>query len=194
MSTSLLPANVIYTQECLDNQISCDISSDAECRLRRDRTSRACETTWSKGCCIRDCKPDPETGGRVCKIAPPSEEYFGLSGFADIEDYAGDEALEEFDSEDEDLDTEISADSEDEDSESEDAAFEDSEDMILYSGSCYYDGWSNGMRIRTSRDLSNCCRNEFDDCKYDKRDGYSVPNCARQRQQCDRQVSLAQVA
>lgn len=102
--------------------------------------------------------------------------------------------MEEFDSEDEDLATEISAESEDEDSVSEDAAVEDSEDLILYTGTCYYGGWSNGRRIRTSRDLSLCCRNEFDDCKYDKRNGYSAPNCARQRQQCGGQDRLVQVA
>ena len=188
MPSPLPPCRKYYTQECADNQILCDISSDTECRLRRDRTSRACETTWSKGCCIRDCKPDPKIGGRVCKIAPPSEDFFGLFGFAEIEsDYAGDEDSEEFDSED--LATEISADSEDEDSGSEDADFEDSEDMIFYSGTCYYGGW-----IRTSRDLSICCRDEFDDCKYDKNRGFSVPNCARQRQQCGNQDRLVQVA
>ena len=51
---------------------------------------------WSQGCCTRECWPDQEGKGRICKIAPPSgADYFGLFGLVDIERY--DEGLEEFD-------------------------------------------------------------------------------------------------
>eukprot|EP00984_Skeletonema_dohrnii_P020646 scaffold10125_cov108-Skeletonema_dohrnii-CCMP3373.AAC.2 len=163
--------------ECPDDQISCDISSDPDCRSSRDKTSRGCKKTWTKGCCTRDCKPDGK-GGRVCRIAPPSEDYFGFFGFADVEDYYGDEDSEEFDSED--LAAENFADSEDDvDFDSED---EDSEDMIFnYSGRC---------TTRRNRNAS-CCDDEFFECKDDKRDGFRTPNCARQKQQCYNNLFLA---
>ena len=192
MSAPLACCRKYYTQECPDKQISCDISSDADCRRLRDTTSRACKTTWSKVCCKRECWSDSSSRNRVCKIAPPVEDYFGLYGFADVEGNAGDEESEEFDSED--LATEISADGEDEDSEFEDTDFEDSEDMIFYSGNCSYDGffWSRSsgrhFEIRTSQDLNECCLDEFDGCKDDKHNGFSVPNCAKQRKQCGKQV------
>mmetsp|Transcript_18996 Transcript_18996/g.29692 ORF Transcript_18996/g.29692 Transcript_18996/m.29692 type:complete len:205 (-) Transcript_18996:201-815(-) len=199
LATALLavaPSFVSADTECPDKQISCDISSDADCRRLRDTTSRACKTTWSKVCCKKECWSDSSSRNRVCKIAPPVEDYFGLYGFADVEGNAGDEESEEFDSED--LATEISADGEDEDSEFEDTDVEDHVDMSFYSGNCYYGGWtwSNGreIKIRSSQDLNKCCTDEFHGCKDDKRDGLSVPNCARERKQCGQQDRVVQVA
>eukprot|EP00985_Skeletonema_marinoi_P002443 scaffold1019_cov97-Skeletonema_marinoi.AAC.21 len=127
MHVSQLRGPEVAPAECPDDQISCDISSNADCRSSMDKTSRRCKKTWSKGCCTRDCRPDADGRGRVCRIAPPSEDYFGFFGFADVEDYVGDEDSEEFDSED--LAAENFADSEDDvDFDSED---KDSEDMIF---------------------------------------------------------------
>ena len=126
-------------------------------------------------------------------IAPPSEDYFGLFGLVD--NYAGNEDPEDIDSE-EDVATENLADSED--SEEFDSDSEDSEDMIFNN----YSGWEcdvngRGNRIRSNRELANCCENEFFNCKDDKHDRRmrSSVNCARQRQQCERQrIRLAEVA
>eukprot|EP00984_Skeletonema_dohrnii_P013778 scaffold5738_cov75-Skeletonema_dohrnii-CCMP3373.AAC.3 len=176
VSAKKLRGPEVAPAECPDDQISCDISSDPDCRSSRDKTSRGCKKTWSKGCCTRDCRSDGE-GGRVCRIAPPSEDYFGFFGFADVDDYYDDEDSEDFDSED--LAAENFADSEDDvDFDSED---EDSEDMIFnYSGRC----------TRRNRNAS-CCDDEFFECKDDKRDGFRTPNCARQKQQCYNNLFLA---
>ncbi|KAL7496044.1 hypothetical protein ACHAWT_004342, partial [Skeletonema menzelii] len=161
---------------CPDDQIPCDISSDPDCRQERDRSSSACKTTWSQGCCTRDCWPDGK-GGRICVIAPPSEDYFGLFGLVD--NYAGNEDSEDIDSKD--VATENLADSED--SEEFDSDSEDSEDMIFNN----YSGWEcdvngRGNRIRSNQELANCCENEFFNCKDDKHDRRirSSVNCARQ--------------
>ncbi len=155
-------------------------------------------TTWSKVCCERECWSDPSSRHRICKIAPPTEDYFGLYGFADVEGNAGDEESEEFDSED--LATEISADGEDEDSEFEDTDVEDHVDMSFYPGNCYRGGyfWSRSsgrqIEIRDSRDLYECCYDEFLNCKDDKdHNGFSGTNCKRQQNQCgqDRVVQVA---
>jgi hypothetical protein len=99
-------------------------------------------------------------GGRVCRIAPPSEDYFGFFGFADVEDYVGDEDSEDFDSGD-----------------------EDSEDMIFsYDGMCYKNNKGGYGRNRQSR--SNCCDDERDECKDLKRNGRTSENCARTYDKC----------
>ena len=174
MHVSQLRGPELALAECPDDQISCDISSNADCRSSMDKTSRRCKKTWSKGCCTRDCRPDADGRGRVCRIAPPSEDYFGFFGFADVEDYVGDEDSEEFDSED--LASENFADSEDDvDFDSED---EDSEDMIFnYDGRCRY-------YVSNRQTLTSCCTDEFYECKDDKHHGFRTPNCARQKQQC----------
>ena len=172
MHVSQLRGPELALAECPDDQISCDISSNADCRSSRDKTSRGCKKTWTKGCCTRDCRPDADGRGRVCRTAPPSEDYFGFFGFADVEDYVGDEDSEDFDSED--LAAENFADSEDDvDFDSED---EDSEDMIFnYDGRC----------TRRNRNASySCCTDEVYECKQDERDGFRTPNCKSQEQQC----------
>ena len=142
----------------------------------------------------------------MCAKALPIEDYFGLFGFVDGENYAGNEDSEDIDSEDLAIER-SSADSEDSEefvSDSEgpkDMIFNNNSgrrcnvydrrsgirfnrDLDNYSGECYYIRGRYGIK---RQNLSNCCNSEFDKCKDDEHRGCKVPNCSMTLQQCLKQ-------
>ena len=191
---------------CPKDLIVCDYSDDKDCRQTRDTSH---EWGWYKTGCTQNCKPNKEKNGRVCERAtkaPPkdsSEDYgYGfvayddeegafVTSFADIlgsedaEDYVSDEDEEEFDSGD--LASEDSADNDEDETDTEDIDLNNNyvshcEEITNRRGQTIGWQYSYGRNRTFFRERSDCCRQEFNDCRAFYR---ASANCARNQDRCN---------